>query len=72
MRTRYLADSLGLPHDWWAEQYSTSIRLIGPNGERGDVILPYRYDLEALKRTCAEVIETAKLAFSLKTVFGSK
>ena len=76
MKTRYLADSLGLPPDWQAERYSNSIMLTGPHGERGLVVLPYGdpdHHLEALKRKCAEVIAgviaATKSARSLSNTF---
>lgn len=62
MKTRYLADSLGLPPDWQAERYSTTIRLIGPTPYGGpaptiDVVLPYdNSELEDLKVRCAQAI----------------
>jgi len=64
MKTRYLADSLGLPPDWQAERYSTTIRLIGPTPYGGpaptiDLVLPYSstdLEIEDLKVRCAQAI----------------
>lgn len=60
-KTRYLADDLHLPADWQAERYSTTIRLIGPNGRKADVVLPYdSKEIDQLRADCAEAIKNAK------------
>lgn len=58
-QTRYLAESLGLPPDWQAERYSTTIRLIGPCGAKANVVIPYGVDNihAALVAACAQAIK---------------
>lgn len=62
MSTRYLADSLGLPQNWQAERYSTTIELIGPNGIKARIILPQegRIDVEYLRTEAAKAIKEAQ------------
>ena len=58
--TRYLADSLGLPADWSADRYSTTIELSGPRGLKAMLVLPYgEIDLEKLKAESAAAIAKA-------------
>jgi hypothetical protein len=61
MKTRYLADSLGLPPDWQAERYSTTIELIGPNGLKGRIVLPQEgtIDGDYLKNEAAKAVKEA-------------
>lgn len=63
MKTRHLADSLGLPANWQAERYSTTVRIIRdrkPGEAReftADLVLPYGNDeLADLKARVAEIV----------------